>query len=38
VNLLLDEADALCTEGNYKKARETLATVGKMVAPAAPAQ
>ena len=36
--ILLDEADALCTEGNYKKARETLATVGKMVAPAAPAQ
>ena len=38
VNLLLDEADALCTEGNFKKAKETLATVSKMVAPAAPAQ
>jgi len=38
VNLLLDEADALCTEGKYKKAKETLAEVSKMVTPAPPAQ
>jgi len=38
VNMLLDEADSLCTEGDYKKASETLANVSKMVmaAPAAP--
>jgi soluble cytochrome b562 len=34
VNMLLDEADAFCTEGNYKKANETLANVNKMIAPA----
>ena len=39
VNMLLDEADAACTAGDYKKARESLANVNKMVAPAAePAQ
>lgn len=32
VNMLLDEADALCTEGKLKKAREALANVNKMVA------
>ena len=38
VNLLLDEADAACTEGDFKKASEKLASVNKMVAaaPAAP--
>ena len=35
VNMLLDEADAACTEGNYKKAKKTLANVNKMVAPPA---
>ena len=32
VNELLDEADALCTEGNGAEASERLATVNKMVA------
>ena len=31
VNELLDEADALCTEGKYPEASATLATVSKMV-------
>jgi soluble cytochrome b562 len=35
VNMLLDEADALCTEGKYSKAKETLASVAKLVAPQA---
>jgi len=35
VNLLLDEADAACTEGDYKKARQRLADVNKLVAPKA---
>ena len=34
VNELLDEADALCTEGNFKDASATLATVNGMVAKA----
>jgi hypothetical protein len=32
VNELLDEADAQCTEGNFKDASATLATVNGMVA------
>jgi len=32
VNELLDEADALCTEGNFADATATLATVNSMVA------
>jgi hypothetical protein len=32
VNELLDEADALCTEGNFPEASATLATISKMVA------
>ncbi len=32
VNELLDEADALCTEGNFTEASATLATVNKLVA------
>ncbi|HUU25478.1 MAG TPA: hypothetical protein VMW68_07955 [Methyloceanibacter sp.] len=35
VNMLLDEADAACTTGDYKKAGETLANVNKIVTPAA---
>jgi hypothetical protein len=35
VNMLLDEADVLCTEGKYSKAKETLASVAKLVAPQA---
>ena len=31
VNELLDEADALCTEGKFTEASATLATVTKMV-------
>jgi hypothetical protein len=31
VNELLDEADALCTEGKFEEASATLATVNKMV-------
>ena len=31
VNELLDEADALCTEGKFAEASATLATVSKMV-------
>ena len=31
VNELLDEADALCTEGKFAEASATLATVNKMV-------
>lgn len=31
VNQLLDEADALCTEGKLEEASATLATVNKMV-------
>jgi hypothetical protein len=31
VNELLDEADALCTEGKFPEASATLATVNKMV-------
>jgi hypothetical protein len=31
VNELLDEADALCTEGKFPEASATLATVSKMV-------
>jgi 6-phosphogluconate dehydrogenase (decarboxylating) len=29
INVLLDEADALCTEGNYGRASKTLRTVNK---------
>ena len=32
--MLLDEADALCTEGKYAEAAKTLANVRKMVAAA----
>jgi hypothetical protein len=32
VNELLDEADALCTEGKVDEANATLATINKMVA------
>ncbi len=32
VNELLDEADALCTEGNFKEASATLDSVNKLVA------
>ncbi len=32
VNELLDEADALCTEGKFPEASATLATINKMVA------
>jgi len=35
VNMLLDEADAFCTEGKYKKAKKALADVNKMVTPKA---
>ena len=35
VNMLLDEADALCTEGNYKEANQTLSNVSKLVSPPA---
>ena len=31
---LMDEADALCTEGKFDEASATLATINKMVAPA----
>jgi soluble cytochrome b562 len=31
VNMLLDEADALCTEGSYKEASQTLSNVSKLV-------
>jgi len=31
VNELLDQADALCTEGKFAEATVTLATVNKMV-------
>jgi precorrin-6B methylase 2 len=34
-NLYLDETDAACTEGNFKKATENLANVNKMLAPPA---
>jgi hypothetical protein len=34
INMLLDEADALCTEGKYAEAAKTLANVRKMVAAA----
>lgn len=33
VNLLLDEADAFCTEGDIEKARKALADVNKLVTP-----
>jgi len=33
-NLLLDEADALCTDGKYAEATKTLANVNKLVAAA----
>ena len=32
VNEMLDEADALCTEGKFPEASATLATINKMVA------
>ena len=32
VNMLLDEADAACTEGEYKKAKQNIAKVNEMVA------
>jgi hypothetical protein len=35
VNMLLDEADAACTEGDYKKAQQSIAKVNEMIAPAA---
>ena len=31
VNLLLDEADALCTEGKFDEASATLATINKII-------
>lgn len=34
VNMLLDEADALCTEGKYAEASKTLANVNKLVSAA----
>jgi len=34
VNMLLDEADAACTEGDYDKAKETLSQVKGMLKPA----
>ena len=36
VNMLLDEADAQCTDGDYGKAKETLGKVKGMLKPAAP--
>jgi len=33
-NMLLDEADALCTDGKYAEATKTLANVNKLVAAA----
>lgn len=36
VNMLLDEADAFCTEGKYKKAKKALSDVNKLLAPKAP--
>lgn len=35
VNMLLDEADAFCTEGSYKKAKKALADVNTLVTPKA---
>lgn len=34
VNMLLDEADAACTEGDYDKAKKTLSQVRGMLKPA----
>jgi len=34
VNMLLDEADAACTDGEYGKAKETLSQVKGMLKPA----
>jgi hypothetical protein len=34
VNMLLDEADAACTDGDYAKAKTTLAKVKGMLKPA----
>jgi len=31
VNLMLDEADALCTEGKFSEASATLANINKMI-------
>jgi hypothetical protein len=36
-NMLLDEADALCTEGKDAEATKTLANVNKLVSAATPA-
>ena len=39
VNMLLDEADAACTDGDYKKATKSIAKVNELVAASAqPAQ
>ena len=38
VNMLLDEADAACTEGDYAKAKETLSQVKGMLKPAPAAE
>lgn len=38
VNLLLDEADAACTDGDFAKAKETLAKVKSMLKPAPAAE
>jgi hypothetical protein len=35
VNMLLDDADAACTEGDYNKAKQNIAKVNEMMAPAA---
>jgi len=35
LNMLLDEADAACTEGDFKKAKKSLAGVRKMITPPA---
>jgi soluble cytochrome b562 len=37
VNMLLDEADALCTDGKFAEATKTLANVNKLVSAATPA-
>lgn len=38
VNMLLDEADAACTDGDFDKAKETLSKVKGMLKPAPAAE
>lgn len=38
VNMLLDEADAACTDGEYGKAKKTLSKVKSMLKPAPAAE